>query len=184
MTAHLANTAFWKDFWDIAAHVGTVIGLLVTGVWAYFNFVKSRRYYPRLELSVSGQIHRRDNCNYVIPRITLKNIGQAKVTLVQQGSGYRIWIIQEVECSKLSDLDWSDGRIVYTMLEEHKWIEPGESIFDETRIFSLPANCIAVKIQARLVAPVRSFPRKNSEWNGSAVLGVGCQKIDAKGVNI
>ncbi len=87
MSALLANTVFYKDFWDIAAHVSTVIGLLATGVWAYFNFVKSRRYYPRLELSVSGQIRKRDKCNYVIPRITLKNIGQSKVALVRRGSG-------------------------------------------------------------------------------------------------
>lgn len=46
----------WKDFWDLVAHIGTVIGLLATGIWAYFNFIKSRRYYPRLELAISREI--------------------------------------------------------------------------------------------------------------------------------
>lgn len=160
----------WKDLWDIVAHIGTVIGLLATGVWAYFNFVKSRRYYPRLEMDVSGEIREASDRRYLIPRITLKNIGQSKVKLIQKGSGYRIWMIQEGG-RELRELGSSDSGVVYGMFEEHQWIEPGESIFDENRMFSLPGDCIAVKIQARLVAQVRRLPSKNSEWNCSAILG-------------
>ena len=71
-------TMNWKDVWDIAAHIGTVIGLLATGVWAYFNFVKSRRYYPRLELTVSGELREVSHRQYIVPRVTLKNIGESK----------------------------------------------------------------------------------------------------------
>lgn len=160
----------WKDIWDIAAHIGTVIGLLATGVWAYFNFVKSRRYHSRLELTVSGEIREASHRLYVVPRISLKNIGQSKVKLVQRGSGYRIWTTLD-KGLQWQELKWSDGTVVYGMFEDHRWIEPGESVFDEARMFSLSADCIAVKIQARLVAQVRRLPRRNSEWNCSTIVG-------------
>jgi hypothetical protein len=51
----------WKDFWDIAAHIAQVTGFAVGGVWAYFNFVKSRTYYPRMELSVSAELRSKDD---------------------------------------------------------------------------------------------------------------------------
>ena len=159
----------WKDFWDIIAHIGTMIGLLATGVWAYFNFIKSRRYYPRLELAVSGEIVSAPERQFVIPRVALKNTGMSKVKLIQRGSGYRIWMTQDYDVG-LRELEWTDGGHVYEIFEEHKWIEPGESLFDETRMFSLPRDCIAVKIQARLVAQVWGVSSRNTEWNCSAVV--------------
>jgi hypothetical protein len=169
MTAPPQLPLDWKDFWDIVAHIGTVIGLLAAGVWAYFNFIKSRMYYPRLELAISGEIVSAPERQFVIPRVTLKNIGLSKVQLIQRGTGYRIWTIVEGGV-ELRELQWTDGHRVYEILQEHKWIEPGESVFDETRIFSLPPDCIAVKIQARLVAQVWRLFKKNAEWNCSAIL--------------
>ena len=98
----------WKDFWDIVAHIGTIIGLLATGVWAYFNFIKSRRYYPRLELAVSGEIVGTQERQFVIPHVTLKNIGMSKVKLIQRGSGYRIWTAQN-NGMELHELPWTHG---------------------------------------------------------------------------
>jgi hypothetical protein len=159
-----------KELWDTITHVFAIAGALVTGTWAYFNFVKSRRYYPRLELAVSGEIRRSQKGRYIVPRITLKNIGQSRVMLFQRGSGYRLWTTSEGNFD-LASLPWSDGEVVQTMLEDHKWIEPGESVVDESKIFSLPEHCVAVKIQVRLVAQVRKFPHANSEWNCSTVVG-------------
>jgi hypothetical protein len=160
-----------KDSWDIAAHIGTVVGLCVAGVWAYFNFVKSRTYYPRMEMTVVAELRSSGTSRYVLPRVTLKNIGHSKIALVQRGSGYRIWLgTEDVDGSH--QVGWSQLGPVYSMFEEHGWIEPGECISDETRLIALPGNCVAAKIQARLVARVRRFPcTKNSEWNASAIAG-------------
>ena len=84
---------YWKDFWDISTHIGTLVGLAFAGVWGYFNFVKSRTYFPRMELSVSGEIRSVGDKRLLVPRITLNNIGKSKVELLQFGTGYRITII-------------------------------------------------------------------------------------------
>jgi len=160
----------WKDVSEIVDHVATVIAIGAAGIWAYFNFVKSRTYHPRMEMAASGEIRVSGRTKYVVPRVTLKNIGHSKIELIQRGSGYRIWIGGEGS-SNDSEIKWSGGKPIFRMFEEHQWIEPGESIFEETRLIRLPKTSIAVKIEARLVAQVRRFPRKNSEWNSAAIAG-------------
>ena len=167
----------WKDFWDIAAHIGTLIGLGAAGVWGYFNFVKSRTYYPRMELSASGEIRSKGMKQYLVPRVTLKNIGKSKVQLDQSGTGYRVWFACS-DASGSGELTWSGGKPVYSIFEDHLWIEPGESIFDELRIFELPEDCVAAKVQVRLTAPIGWPNLKNTAWNCSAVVGPMSKKGD------
>jgi hypothetical protein len=162
--------ANWKDASEIADHVATVIAIGAAGIWAYFNFVKSRTYHPRMELAVSGEIRTSGSSRYVVPRVTLKNIGQSKIALIQRGSGYRVWIAAD-QGNHVAELAWSGGKPVYTMFEPHRWIEPGESIFDETRLIRLPEATIAVKIETRLVAQVSRLPRKSNEWNCATIVG-------------
>jgi hypothetical protein len=91
MPAPVATAFDWKGFWDMAAQVGTLIGLAAAGVWGYFNFIKSRTYHPRLEMTVSGELRSKGTQQYLVQRVTLKNIGNSKVKLIQSGSGYRVW---------------------------------------------------------------------------------------------
>ena len=154
----------------MAAHVVTVVGFAGAAVWGYFNFIKSRTYHPRLEMIVSGDLRWKGTQQFLVPRVTLRNIGKSKVALTQSGSGFRIWTAQESgkETGKLS---WLNGETVFPVFEDHKWIEPGEMIFDELDIFALRSDAIAAKIQARLVVPLGWPRRKNSEWNCSAIVG-------------
>lgn len=189
-TQALASSAYWKDFWDIAAHVGTLLGLVVAGIWAYFNFVKSRTYYPRMGMSACGEIRVRNNKQYLIPRITLKNIGKSKVVLNQYGSGFRIWYAREDNVvNAITQLKWFGGDRVFSMFQTHQWIEPGESIFDESSLFALPTNCIAAKVEVRLVAPIgwkidlnpekppeEWFVRRNTVFTCSTVVGPVSEK--------
>lgn len=154
----------------MAAHIGTLIGLGAAGVWGYFNFIKSRTYHPRLEMTVSGELRLKGNQQYLVPRVTLKNIGKSKVELIQRGSGYRVWTTSG-KADAIGELSWSGGKPVFEMFLDHKWIEPGETIFDELSLFSLPSDCFAAKIQARLVVPLGWPRRTNSEWNCSAIIG-------------
>jgi hypothetical protein len=163
----------WNDMLSNAEHVATVLGIAAAGVWGYFNFIKSRTYHPRMEMTVSGDIRHVGEHHYLVPRITLNNIGNSKIALLQKGSGYRIWVAT-TQGQHLHEVEWSKGTQVYSMFKDHHWIEPGESIFDETRLIPLPGDCIAAKIEARLLAQVKRFPRKkNTEWNGAAVVGPG-----------
>ena len=87
--ASVQHTFDWRGFWEVAAHVGTLIGLGFGGVWGYFNFVRSRTYFPRMELSISGEIRSNNGRRFLVPKITLKNIGNAKIRLIQKGTGLR-----------------------------------------------------------------------------------------------
>lgn len=160
----------WKGLWDMAAHVGTLVGLAVAGVWAYFNFVKSRTYYPRMEMAVTGEMRMRGGQQFLVPRISLKNIGKSKVQLDQAGSGYRIWLASG-EISETGQLIWSGGKPVFPIFADHAWIEPGESIFDELDLFALPAECVATKIEVRLTAPIGWPRRKRTVWKCSTIVG-------------
>ncbi len=155
-----------KDAWDVAAHMGNVVGLIAAGIWGYFNFVKSRVYYPRMELSVSGDIHIKGAQSFLVARITLRNIGLAKVELLQRGSGYRIYYATG-QLRVGGHLAWLGGKPVYRIFEHHGWIEPGESIFDEMQLHLLPANAVAAKIEARLRGPVGT---KITVWTCSTVV--------------
>src|SRR4051794_19408792 len=161
----------WKEIWENAEHVATILGIGAAGVWGYFNFIKSRTYHPRMEMTVSGEIRQSGEHQYLVPRVTLKNIGNSKIALVQQGSGYRVSVAAEPSVD-VREAEWARASKVYSMFENHHWIEPGESIFDEVRLIPLSRIFIAAKIEARLVAEVKRFPRrKTTEWNSAAIVG-------------
>jgi hypothetical protein len=170
-----------KDTWDIAAHVGNVIGLVGAGVWAYFNFVQSRTYHPRMELSVAGEIHSTPSRKLLVPRITLRNIGLSKVQLLQRGTGYRVWYATgRVKVG--GHLAWLGGTPVYRIFENHEWLEPGESIFDENELHSLPMVSVAAKIEVRLRAPVGVIHPKVTVWTCSTVVLPESRKEEHNGL--
>ena len=68
-------------------------------------------------------------------------------------------------------LSWSGGERTYEMFKEHDWLEPGESIFAENVAILLPLGCMAVRIDARQVAPVGWPEKVNNVWRCSAVIG-------------
>jgi hypothetical protein len=160
----------WKDFWETAAHIGELISLLFAGIWAYFNFIRSRTYYPRMELGINGDIRAKDKQRFLVPRITLKNIGNSQIKLIQDGTGFKVFTATG-EVSAKGELLWSGGEHTYEMFLDHKWIEPGESIFEESTAIPLPEDCVAVRVYARLVAPVGWPQKTNNVWRCSIVLG-------------
>jgi hypothetical protein len=124
-----------------------------------------------MEMTVSGELRQSGEHQYLVPRVTLKNIGNSKIALVQQGSGYRVSVAAEPSAD-VREAEWAKASKVYSIFENHHWIEPGESIFDEVRLIPLSRTSIAAKIEARLVAEVKRFPRrKTTEWNSAAIVG-------------
>jgi hypothetical protein len=116
------NPLNWKEIWENADHIATVLGIGAAGVWGYFNFIKSRTYHPRMEMTVSGEIRQSGQHQYLVPRITLKNIGNSKIALLQQGSGYRVCVAAEPS-PDTREAEWARASKVYSMFEHHKWIE-------------------------------------------------------------
>lgn len=155
---------------ESADHLLAACGIAVAGVWAYYNFVRSRTYRPRSELSVSGRIFGSPMCSYLVPKVTLKNTGMSRLKLKQIGSGIRVSHCAQQPEIPLHPIAWSEAGPVYSMFEHHFWIEPGETIADEQHVIPLPSSYIAVKVELRLCIQTRRFPKRNIEINANAVI--------------
>jgi hypothetical protein len=87
----------------VLANVSTVVGvvgtsattvaLVVGGLWAYFRFIKGRTYRPRLEVGMSGQWRHIGEKYLLHARITVRNIGGSKVSLLQKGTGLKVSVM-------------------------------------------------------------------------------------------
>ena len=164
----------WKGFWDMAAHVGQLIALGVAGIWAYFNFIEGRTYYPRMELICSGSVIAvGDKRKLFLPRLTLKHIGKSKILLRSAGSGYKLLFSDGVG-NTADQIDWETDGNWYGVFGKHKWIEPDEVIFHEAEAFVIPPWAVTVKLQGRIVGEVRpAFRAKSIEWNNSVIIACG-----------
>jgi hypothetical protein len=145
------------------------IGFVAGGLWVYFNFIKSRTYYPRMELTCAGTIFRNAELCLVAPRITLKHIGKSKISLEQEGSGYQL-LYSDGLGGAGKPVEWeTDGSWRQVFLKHH-WIEPDETIFQESEVFVVPSWALAVKVEARIVGRVRPLVRERFiVWNNSVV---------------
>jgi hypothetical protein len=94
----------------------------------------------------------------------LKNVGASKVNIEQKGTGLRVFGCDiYAPKSALRPVTWNRLRTV-SVFQEHAWIEASETIQDSL-LFVLPPNQIAVKVQLRVIA-------KKLEWSAKAVFDV------------
>jgi hypothetical protein len=166
----------WGATWEnseritgTAEHVVTVAALVVGGIWTYYRFIKGRVLISRLELGVSGEIISLDNANYLRISVELKNVGSSKVE-IQEGVGLDIFaerprpIVQadDAQKYKVRSVNW-DSLWPFDILQKHAWIEPGESIRDQTLVELLTSDNIAYKIDLVIFAT-------GTKWTATSVV--------------
>ena len=127
----------------------TTIALVVGGIWAYFRFVKERTYRPRLEVGMHGEWRRVGRQRLLSARVTVKNIGTSVVELAQKGTGLRVSRMSSITAPP-SRVSWERIR-VFSIFEEHKWIEPGETISDDLLLHISVSDGEPVLFETRLV---------------------------------
>lgn len=151
-------------------HLATGVGIIMTGAWA----VWARRFFSaRVEFGVSGRIFGPPGRQYVVPRIMLRNVGNTRISqLKREGSGFRVWYAIPQPEKPFQPLTWSEPAEVESIFEYHHWLEPGESINDEEHVIPLPADWIAMKIEARQCIEIRSPFRRTGaiEVNAAAII--------------
>jgi hypothetical protein len=138
---------------DIIGTLITALAVIVGAVWAYYRFVKDRTYRPRLEVSMAGEWLSVDNERLLLARVRVKNIGASSVGLLQRGTGLRISRLNN--SSSPGPLDWERSR-VYSILQEHSWIEPDETVSDD----------VLLRIEVMEGQPVLFETRLVWEWKG------------------
>lgn len=134
-----------------------ILALLFTGAWAYFRFIKGRAFGSHLATSVSGTIFKHNRETYMIVTAVVKNTGFAgapieqitRKTLSQEGT-----VVTVLTCASSNmpfvTTEWRE-HLIFEVFSEHRWIEPGGQI-QETHVFQLPAEPIAVKLSLRLAS--------------------------------
>jgi hypothetical protein len=139
-----------KTVVDIVGTVATAVALAVGGLWAYFKFVRGRTYRPRLEVGMSGQWRQVDGTDLLHARISVRNIGNSVVTLLQKGTGLRVSVLAADQETAPAAVAWTVLR-VFEMLGEHEWIEPGEVVSDDVLLNLGVPERIPVRFESRLV---------------------------------
>jgi hypothetical protein len=134
---------------DIFASVVTSAALIVGGVWAYFRFVKERTYRPRIDVYMGGEWVGVAGEGLLLLRVRVKNIGAAVVDLRQEGTGLKLSCDRGARSKPPAAVAWKTLR-VFTILSEHAWIEPGETISDDLLV-RLPIDRVPIMLETRLV---------------------------------
>ena len=158
---------FWLGVFDeIIKFAAVVIG----GVWALWNFRKSRTYQQKLELEIVGTVFIKNDL-YGDVLVTAKNIGASR-HLVQKAASF-------IEASVILD-DLSEHVVeLFQVFTNDTSIEPGESN-TETKYWSI-AQPIANIVWLRLTLRVTS---NGVEWESSSLVRVVQQPNTTHDLNV
>jgi hypothetical protein len=118
----------WVEIFGTLVTAGAVI---VAGLWAYFRFFKDRTYRPRLDVTIVGEWKTVEGVPLLHVNVSVKNIGTSVVTLIQRGTGLEFYPASPSQSAppRLS-ASWDEGPVL-SILTDHNWIEPGETVSDD-----------------------------------------------------
>jgi hypothetical protein len=135
---------------DAISKTITAVAVIIGGVWAYFKFVRGRTYRPRLEVNLAGQWWPVNGKWLLQTRVMVKNVGASKVELIQKGTGLRVSVPGTDQPSPPASVVWASKK-VFVILNEHSWIEPGETVSDDHLIDLGVSNTCPTLLEVRLV---------------------------------
>lgn len=148
-----------------AESIFVIVGIVVGGLWAYFNYFRDRVFYPRLEFGIESRFHNNSHCLIINYRI--KNVGLSKVRFKHKGCALKVYSGARVNDAPFVHSVLWDRLATIDVLSDHGWIESGETI-TETQLISIPQqvrseNKLAIKTALRVVS------MKKREWNINAI---------------
>jgi len=141
-----------KDIADIISSAITALAIIIGGAWAYFKFVRGRTYRPRVEMQLAGQWWRTEGKCLLRARVTIKNVGSSKLKLRQKGSGLRVSVLDSDQSPPPASARWREGK-VYTIFDQHDWIESGETVSDVVLLDLGVPETSPVLLEGRMVWP-------------------------------
>ena len=126
-----------------------------------------------METSIAGKIVKQNETLFLIAKIKIKNVGLSKIDIKQKGSGMRVIGIEKKEnVSKIKKYEGVRLKTV-SILKNHSWIEPGETI-DDVHTFILPNEAyFGLKLDVRLIT-------KKIVWRFSSVDEINQENILGK----
>ena len=103
--------------------------MIVACIWAYFQYFRGRTYRERMETEISGTIFQEEETEYLVIIIMVKNSGLFRIRIHQKETILKVLTGRSIlPDSKIAqEIEW-DLVAVLSILEDHAWLEPAESI--------------------------------------------------------
>ncbi len=150
-----------ENILDDLQKVFTILAIVIGGLWAYFNFFKSRVYRVRVEPMISGKVFDKDGKTHLIVKLQLKNAGLSKVDIQHKGTGFRVFTYKEKGQNPDTQPVESERLGTFPIFEDHGWIESGETIVEEQLVSIQNGHHFAFLLELRIVAHRVSFKTKS-----------------------
>ena len=142
----------------------TVLAIIIGGIWAYFNFVRSRTYRPRLEIYVTGLVRQHEERQFLHLSFSVKNVGLTNFDISQTGTGMQLESYGErAYIPEVHAAPW-ERVTTLPILMNHSIIEPAETVKEEKLIIISEEEVIAYKVTLRLMSV------DNTEWQISSII--------------
>ena len=146
---------FWLGVLDEIIKLAAVF---IGGLWALWNFRKSRTYQQKLQLEIVGTVFiKKDLYGDVL--VTAKNIGASRHVVQKAGSFIEISVILDDLSEHIVEL--------FRVFNDDDSMEPGESIND-TKIWSIAPpfdNIVWVRLSLRILS-------NGVDWRWSSLVRV------------
>ena len=152
----------WDTAFGIAQKVFTIIGIIAGAIWTYYHYFRRRTYRPSLETSVAGKIVKQNKTLLLVASIKIKNVGLSKIDIKQKGSGMRIIGLEKKDNVKKFEKYEGVRLKTVSILENHSWIEPRETIDDVHTLILPNKEYFGLKLDVRLIT-------KKIAWRFSSV---------------
>jgi hypothetical protein len=146
---------FWLGVLDEIIKLAAVF---IGGLWALWNFRKSRTYQQKLRLEIVGTVFIKNDL-YGDVLVTAKNIGASRHVVQKAGSFIEISVILDDLSEHIVEL--------FRVFNDDDSMEPGESIND-TKIWSIAPpfdNIVWVRLSLRVLS-------NGVDWRWSSLVRV------------
>jgi hypothetical protein len=165
-----------KDLADLVLKIFQGLAIVVAGIWAYFKFFRNRTYRPRLELGLAGRLLGTDADRLLVCTVSAKNVGLSDVPIRQRGTGLRVSsFLAGQPQAPFAEPAWQQ-QVVLSVFSGHQWIEPGETISEDTAM-AVPLEAYeAFKVELRIVGR-----KKSIAWKANAVVGAVAETARQEG---
>ena len=148
-----------------AESIFVIVGIIVGGLWAYFNYFRGRVFDPKLEFGIESRFHNNSHC--LIIKYRLKNVGLSKVRFNDKGCALKVYSAARVNDAPFVHRVLWEHLSTIDVLSDHKWIESGETITETQPIF-IPQQ-VRSKDKLAIKTALRVVSMRKTEWNIDAI---------------
>jgi hypothetical protein len=173
---------------DTVLHGVQIVAIVAGAGWAYFKFARGRTLKPRAELDVTGRIVSDGGHRAVLAKVTFKNEGLSWIQF--EKAAQKGVFVHELTAGRWPEADrnveWSDSVMRSLVLEDHDWVEPGETVSDEVLVpLGLSGDePLAYRVVARVAVRQRRVLLRTvpgEQWAANVVVPGRLEPVGAAG---